>query len=193
MRDTPRIIAVVLCCFCLTSCWAPEEFTATLNVDQNKNFQFTYDGTVAFGLALAQIEGRGPLSPADEAEMKKGEADLRRTSGFAKADYIGRGRFRVQYREAGPIHSGKKAFLDLVEFRVDPGGLIRILGPEIPAEGRQQLRALALKLNGIIKVTTDLTVVEQNATSLPWFGGLIGSYQWQVTLDRTERPAILLQ
>lgn len=193
MRIMAKAIAVVTACLSLTSCWVPEEFTATLNVDKSKKFQFTYDGTIAYGPALGQIKERGQLSAGEESEIKKGEADLRREPGFASVDYVGRGRFRVRYREAGPIQSGKKIFLDLVEFRVDPGGHIRILGTEISADNRQQLSAAALKLHGTLKVTTELTVVEQNATSTPWFGGLFGAYEWHVTLEQAKRPTILLQ
>ena len=193
MRITPKASAAIIACLCMTSCWVPEEFTAVLNVDKTKNFQFTYDGTVAFGPALGQIKERGQLSPADEAEMKKGEAGLRKEPGFTSVEYVGRGRFRVRYQEAGPIQSGKKIFLELVEFHVDPSGRVRILGTEISAENRQQLSGVALKLDGTLKVTTELTVVEHNATSTPWFGGLLGAYEWHITLDQARRPTILLQ
>lgn len=193
MRVTSKVIAGIIVCLCLTSCWLPEEFTATLNVDKSKNFQFTYDGTMVFGPALGQIRERGQLSSADEAAMKDTVAGLRKEPGFASLEYIGRGRFRVRYREAGQIQFGKKIFLDLIEFRGDPGGRIRLLGAEIPVENRKQLSAVGLKLDGNLKVTTEFGIAEHNATSTPWFGGLLGAYEWHITLDQAKRPTIVLQ
>lgn len=177
----------------MASCLVPEEFTATLNVDKSKNFQFVYEGTIAYAPALAEIRKSGLLSSAGETELKKGEAELRGKPGFTSVEYVGHGRYKVRYQETGSVQSGKKLFLDLIEFRTSPSGGIRILGTDISPDGRKQLSEIGLKLDGTLKVTTDLKVIEHNATSTPWFGGLFGAYEWHITLDQAKRPTILLQ
>ncbi len=193
MNTVLKTITALTACLCLVSCWAPEKFTASLNVDKSKNFKFIYNGTIAFGPALGEIKQRGQLSAQGEAEMKKGEAALRKEPGFKSVEYAGDGRFKVQFEQTGPVENGKKVFIDIVEFRIGPDGRIWILGAELKPEGRQQLAAINLKLDGTIKVTSDLAVVQHNATSTPSLGGLIGAYEWKVTLDQKERPTIVLQ
>lgn len=193
MRSAPKVIAAILACLFLTSCWLPEDFTATLNVDKGRNFQFAYDGTIVFAPVLREIKKRGKLSPADDAYMKKEEISLRKQPGFTKVEYSGRGRYRVQYQESGPLRSGRRIFFDLIEFRVDPSGRIRILGAEISPSFRKEMSAVDFKLDGKLNVTSKLAVVEHNATATPWFGGLFGAYKWHIAINQSNRPMILLQ
>lgn len=79
----------------LAGCWVPEEFVASLEIKADKSFTFTYDGVLAFGPALAEIKQRGRLSPNDEAELKKLEAELRKERGVQDISYIGNGRFKM--------------------------------------------------------------------------------------------------
>lgn len=193
MKTIPQALLLGALCCCLASCWSPEKFTAALNVDKEQNFQFTYDGTLAFVPALGEIKNRGRLTQKDEAEMKKGEQELLKESGFKTVEYIGSGRFKVHYEESGAVQDGKKIFFDLIEFHTKPDGHISILGAEIGDEGRQQLSSIGLDLDGQLKITSDLDMVSHNATSTPLLGGLIGSYQWHISLDQKTRPEIVLQ
>ncbi len=193
MTTTSKAIVATILCIFLTSCFVPEEFTATLNVDKNKNFQFAYEGTVAYFPALGAIKKQGQLSAAEDAEVKKAADTLRKEKGFTSVEYVGRGRFKVRYQESGPIQFGKKIFLELVEFQSAPGGGIQILGTDISPQSKKDLSAVDLKLDGTLKVTSDLKVTQHNATSTPWFGGLFGAYEWHMTLDQQKRPSILLQ
>lgn len=193
MNITLKSIAAMAACFVFGSCWAPENFTATLHVDKNRNFKFTYDGTIAFGPALGEIKQRGQLSPQEEAEVKKGVAELYKEPGFKSVEYAGKGRFKVHFEQTGSIQNGKTIFIGLLEFRVEEGGKIRILGAEIPPKARQELSAIDLKLDGRLKATSDMTVVQHNAKSTPSFGGLIGAYEWRITLEQKERPMMVLQ
>jgi hypothetical protein len=193
MNPIYKCIVAIFACLFLTSCLVPEEFTSTLNIDKNKQYKFSYDGTVAYGTALAEIKERGQLSQADNAEIKKAEANLRKEKGFSSVEYVGRGRFKVRYEESGPVQFGKKIFLDMIEFRSAPGGAIQILGTDISPENRNELSKLDLKLDGTLKVTSDIRVIEHNATSTPWFGGLWGAYEWHITLNQMKRPTIILQ
>ena len=193
MKTISQALLLGALCCSLASCWSPEKFTATLNVDKGRNYQFTYDGTMAFIPALGEIKERGHLAPNDEAEMKKGEQELLREPGFKSVEYLGAGRFKVHYEESGAVQNGRKIFVDLIEFRVGPDGLTSILGAEIGDEGRRQLSSIDLALDGQLKITSDLAVVRHNAASTPHLGGMIGSYQWHISLDQKSRPEIVLR
>lgn len=193
MKTIRRTLSLITLCCSLASCWSPEKFTAALNVDKARNYQFTYDGTLAFVPALGEIKERGRLALKDEAEMKKGERELLKEPGFKTVEYLGAGRFKVHYEESGAVREGRKIFLDLIEFRIGPDGRVSILGAEIGDEGRRQLSSIDLALDGQLKITSDLDVVRHNATSTPHLGGLIGSYQWRISLDQKSRPEIVLR
>lgn len=191
MKTLLKCTVAAILCLLLASCWAPETFDATLHVDKDKNFKFTFNGTMAYLGALAEIVEKGRLSTETEEAIKKAEEELRKQPGFKKVESDGKGRFKVQFEEKGPVGNGKKVFLDLVEFKVAPTGRITILGSEISAESRSQMLKLKLLLNGTLSVTTDLTVVKENAASKPSLGGR--AYKWNVKLEQTERPEIVLQ
>ena len=138
------------------------------------------------------IKETGPISSKDEADFKRGEADLLK-AGATSAEYLGQGRFKIFFQQEGNIENGKKIFLDLVQFQIGDDGKITVLGTDIDAKGRKELTEVNAKIDGTLKVTTDLTVVEQNASSTPYFGGLFGAYEWHVTLDQKTRPKMVLQ
>lgn len=191
MKLILRTSLFVAVCLCLTSCFGPEKFTATLNVDKKGDFQFTYDGTVVYGLALVAIKGQGRLDSKDDAACKDLEADLRKEPGMKSVEYIGNGRYKIRAELSGSVYS-KKIFFDLIEMmRFENGGIV-IFGPEISSENNRELASLNLALDGQLKVTSDLRVIEHNASSTPMLGGAIGSYEWKIRLPQNERPKIML-
>ena len=193
MRHTACSIAGVALSVFTLSCFVPETFQATLNVDKARRYQFSYDGTIAFGLALDEIRKSGAMSLGSDEEMRELVLELRESPGFVSAEYVGRGRFKVQFRESGVITSGKEVFLDLVKFNVDRAGRIRVQGTNVSLKDQRELKDSGLKLDGTIRLTTALSVVEHNAPTTPWFGGLLGAYQWRVGSAQQPLPTILLQ
>lgn len=175
------------------SCWVPERFVATLNVNESRQYQFTYEGTLVFSPALDEIGRKGALDATSERQMQAGVAEMRKSEGFVSAEYVGRGRARVVFRESGQIRSGTRVFMDLVEFQIDPKGQIHVKGANIDARDHRELRESGLNLDGTIRLTTALKVVEHNAESTPWFGGLFGSYKWHVGVEHALMPTIVLR
>ena len=180
-------------CACTLGCFVPEEFVATLEIDKDRNFQFTYDGTLVFAPSLSQIKQNGSLSVSEEAAMAQGVAELRRKPGVVSAAYAGRGRFRVQYREVGALTPGRALFMDLGKFEADPSGGIRISGPAMNPADQRAMADLGLKLDGTIRLKSAIRVVEHNASSTPWFGGRFGSYKWQVASAEASIPTALVR
>lgn len=193
MRVFMRVVALVAVAACLASCFAPEQFQATLSIDKAHRYKFAYDGTVVFGPALDAIKQHGRLSPSDEAQLRNGVAALRRQPGVLTAEYAGSGRYKIQFRQDGMVQPGVTLFLNLIEFRADPSGGIQIRGAEITPDSRREMSGVDLKLDGRIRLTSEVPVISQNAASTPWFGGLFGSYKWHVTSAQQQVPMAVVR
>ena len=184
---------MVLSCVLAAACFAPENFDATLAIDKRRHFQFTYDGTIAFGPALGQIKQAGRLSAAEELQMQAQTADIRKMKGIVSAMYVGNGRYKIEYREAGLLQSGRTLFLDLIKFQSDANGGVRVIGQSMPADVQKQMSETGLALDGRIRLTSEIPVVEHNAESTPWFGGLFGAYKWHVTSRQLLIPTVVIR
>src|ERR1700675_1841442 len=105
MKFILQSLVVITLCLGLASCFLPEDFTATLTIDKTEHFSFIYDGTIAFGPALAEISQRGALSSEAEKQMKEGESSLRQSAGCQRLNYIGAGRFKIHFESSGQIEN----------------------------------------------------------------------------------------
>lgn len=167
MKVSKTLGALMLHALFALGCFIPENFEASLHIDKERNYQFSYDGTIVFAPALSEIKGTGSLSAAKEAAMTQLVAELRSRPGVASALYVGRGRFRIKYRESGAVAPGKPLFMDLGRFEADPSSGIRISGPAINPSDQKELADLGLKLDGTIRLKSAIRVVEHNASSTP--------------------------
>jgi hypothetical protein len=187
-HSSPVLIAA---CVGLFGCFVPEQFDATLEIDKDRNYSFSYDGTLVFAPALSQIKENGSLSVGDEAAMAQGVAELRGRPGVTSVLYVGRGRFKIQYRETGAVVMGRTLFMDLARFEINSAGEIRITSPAVSPGDQKELAELGLKLDGTIRLKSAIPVVEHNATATPWFGGRFGAYKWRITAQGSLPSAVL--
>ena len=185
-------IGALFTCFLLSSCWVPENFVANLVIDKSANYEFHYDGILAFAPAVGEIKQHGQLSEKGETEMKKAETYLRTQPGFSKANYIGGGRYQIVYDEKGAVHDSQQMFLGLLTFHINQQSQIIIRGTDITDDGRRQLAVLGINFDGHLKVNTELPIIQHNATSTPILGGLIGSYEWHITPEQAETPYMVI-
>lgn len=193
MRSRRMMGILLTACAGMLGCFVPEEFDATLEIDKDRNYQFSYDGTLVFGPVLSQIKENGSLSVSEEAAIAQAGGELRKQPGVVSAMYAGRGRFRIKYREAGALTPGRTLFMDLGTFEADPGGGIRISGPAFNPGDLRELTELGLKLDGTIRLKSAIPVVQHNAASTPWFGGRLGAYKWRITGAEAALPTALVR
>jgi hypothetical protein len=193
MRYVWQSLIVMIICLCLASCFLPENFTATLTIDKTEHFSFIYDGTIAFGPALAEISQRGALSPEAEKQMKDGESSLRQSAGCQRLNYIGAGRFKIHFESSGSVGNETPVFVDVITLRRNDKGQILMNDPTWSADAFQQLRQVGLKLDGRLTVTTELPVVQQNSDQGVKQNGTVSSYNWHLTLEQREPPLLVLQ
>ena len=190
LKQTPVIAFVVLLA---AACWVPEQFEATLNIDKVRWYTFTYEGTIAYTGALDEIQKTGRLTQAHEDQLKSDVTKLLKEEGVLSAEYAGRGRVKIKIREEGLAKPGEKFFMDFAKFEQGPDGALRIVGPKMSANDQQQMKESGLKVDGTIRMTTELLVIAHNASSTPWFGGKVGSYKWHLTRSSTAVPTVTIK
>lgn len=184
--------SIVICLSLLLSgCWWPEEFTATLEINSDKTYNFTYDGILAYAPAVAQIKEKGALSAHDEAELKKGEVDLMKENGFKSVSYKSKGRFAVTYQKSGVVDRKIKLLgdsLDIVTLEPTGDG-IKVTGLKLDQKSRSEVQQIGLGLDGKVRILSGLAVLSHNADSQPTLG--VGSHEWHITLSDQKVPEFL--
>lgn len=184
-----KAICIAALALLLSSCWIPEKFTASVSVNKDGSYAFTYDGILANGLALAS-EAQGKLSAKDELGLKNDAEKLRKEPGFKSVSYLGKGRYQVKV-EIAKKAGERYAFVadgNAKLFSVQPqkDGTINISSFEIDKKALANLKQINAKVQGELKVTvaSGVEVVKHNADSSPMLKGLFGSYSWHIkTVD----------
>lgn len=190
---TVRRICLVIACFTmgpalsllLTGCWWPEKFNATLDINRNRSYVFRYDGLLTFSPAIAEIKQSGRLEPRAELDLNEAAKELAAEDGFRSVHYLGNGRYQVRYEKSGVIDRQIDLLGDsikILSLRPTPDG-IQIAGIPIGDDTRRQLAEIGLGLDGHVRIRSALKVLEQNAQDTPLFGGLVGAYDWRITVD----------
>ncbi|HET8797432.1 MAG TPA: hypothetical protein VFO89_07085, partial [Thermoanaerobaculia bacterium] len=157
-------------------------------------YSFRYEGVLAFAPAVAAIKEEGKLDTRVELDLKEAEKKLAAEEGFREVEYLGNGRYRVLCERSGVVD--RRIDLLSKELRIltlspaDEG--IEITGMSVSEKEREQLREIGLGLDGTVRVVSGLRVSTHNAPKSPMLGGLIGAYEWHLTLDEPTPPSLLV-
>ncbi len=180
----------------LSSCWIPEQFIATVNINKDGSYTFTYDGTLTFAPALAAAK-EGKLEAKDEAELKEEAAKMAKEPGFKSVDYQGNGRYKVLVEKHGKVGeayyfiSNEEKIVSIIPHK---DGTLTVKGVRPDDEAIKQLDSIGAKVDGTLSVSiaSGVKVVKQNADNEPMFFGLLGSYKWQINSAGAD-PLIVVQ
>jgi hypothetical protein len=192
------VFAIGLCIVSLTSCFIPDQYEAEIRLTKDGSYGITFIGILTYAPLYGQIE-RGKIDPAHAKENERMFLDqLKRESAFKEVVSLGKGRYRVRYEREGRF-AGSHQMVTFVS-RQEP--IFRILtkengNMEVNASGQAQRYAKALtevgiKSQGLLRITTDMEVLEQNAhfirkSSAPGFT----MYDWR-RRELTEPPPRLV-
>jgi hypothetical protein len=181
----------------LSSCFYPETFNATLNLDKSGSYSFVFDGTLVF-LNFEPEKDEPLLTDKSPQEIKKLEEVLKKDPNFQEVKYSGESRFKVLYRREGVIKPNVKTkllgeFCEIINIRAIQPGKVLIKGANLDGVDIAYLKKVNLRLEGKLAVTTNAKVIRHNADRSPWFPGLSGAYEWQFSLSPFPEPWLLLQ
>lgn len=213
----------------------PGQFTSTLDIRADRSFTFTYVGEVVVSdpsSAFAQgaqegmqeaAEGRDedsddadedaeeqPAQPARPQEMSEAQRQavidaLRREVGYRSVEYIGEGKFRVDYQISGrldrnfvyPLNIDAMALLPWIAIELRQDGTARVtglaFGDSAGAEsGMPNAGDPNRHRNGTFTLTTDADLVMHNneAGTRP---GERTTVSWQITPTTRTAPTAVVR
>jgi len=179
----------------LAGCFIPEKFTAAVAVHKDGSYEFTYDGTLAHGLALV-AEKQGGLSAKDEADLAGEAVKMQQDPTMKSVSYEGKGRYKLLVKKEGK--RGETYYFPgappghIFGVVAQPDGTLTIAAPLPDAKGMKDIQALGVKFDGTLTVTVDsgATVVSDNAQEKP--GMLWGGYKWTIK-GPDVNPSIVIQ
>ena len=187
VKQVWRIVCTLLLVLVISGCWVPEEFDALVDVRNDGNFAFVYEGTLIF-IPLFQEEKAGKNVEGLAEEIKN---KIKEDPDFLRVSYKGMGRFKVVYKKNGHLD---RAFYfptqDGAIFSINPSndGTIEIKGFRLNDKNRKNIKQAGIAIDGTLKVKVDGEVIEHNAHSEPKVFGLFGGYEWDINVDSKDVP-----
>ena len=233
-----RAVAALVLPLLLTGCLlAPGKFTARLTVNADRSFAFSYSGEVIAIDPAADLSKNAEDDPdpdpsgyddaeptfqkisftaapdADEQRDRRLTAiaeALRKEAGYRKVEYLGDGRFLVDYAIAGtlthgfiyPFNLDAEAIVPFVAVELRAGGTVRVRAPAFGDEAAFNPGAKAglggdkgatSKADGVFTLDTDAEIVSQNSEDGASVAAGRRSVAWRVTPITKAAPMAVLK
>jgi hypothetical protein len=190
--------AAAVCLALLTSCFIPDQYEAEVRLTRDGSYGITFIGILTYAPLYSQI-ARGNI---DEAHAKENDRmfleQLKRESAFKEVVPLGKGRYRVRYEREGRF-AGSHQMVTFVSrqepiFRIltKENGTAEVNGSGQALRYAKALNEVGIKSRGLLRITTDMEVIEQNAqfirkSTAPGFT----MYDWR-RRELTEPPPRLV-
>jgi hypothetical protein len=207
----------------LTACFlTPGTFQSTLDIGRDRSFTFTYVGEVVLsdpgtsasaGFRLddeasgeAELEADESSAPAEptEAQRRSIIEALSREAGYRSVEYVGEGKFRVDYSISGRLDHNF-----VYPVNVDAMALIPWIAVEVRQDGTARMTAMAFGdgptdsppgvatdpnrfRDGIFTLTTDADLLMHNDEDGPTEGERT-SVSWRITPTSRSAPTAVVR
>jgi len=217
-----RLVAVLAAPMMLASCvLTPGKFTSTLTILADRSFTFTYAGEVyalnddgAMKSLMSDSKSKDKPDPA-EAARRKAETEahnqaiaeaLRKEEGYRRVDYMGDGRFVIDYAISGslnhafvfPFNADAEAVLPFLTVELRKDGMVRVAAPGFANDSTTTAGMpmpggdVSSKLDGTFTLSTDATIVSQNNEDGARTANGRQTISWRATpLTKTAPRAVL--
>ena len=192
------MIATALLMAGLSGCYVPLDFYAEVEIDRSGYYKMAFDGYLAWA-PLYQKLRKGTLTPSEEKkEVAIIETDLKRDPAVGEVRYMGRGRFKVDWRTSGDLMKTKMvSFVRRNENMLSLKFLKKekemvLSGTSVSRTRAKQLTDIGLNITGELKVRTDARVVSHNATSVVKNGVRERIYIWKIRSAFDPAPNLVI-
>lgn len=194
-----RVITHVCVAAVLSSCYVPDDYAAEIRITRSGNYGISYVGKLTWAPLFGQIV-RGEIDAEAAAEQSAGFLKaLKQDNNFSSVVSLGRGQYDVRYDRRGrftrtQMLSFVRRNARIFQIRAIEDGRIFVFGTGAGSSQADQLEAVGLTTEGLLRVVTDAPVLEHNAISVrpsPTPGYSI--YEWRLTSFRQPAPKLTLK
>ncbi len=174
---------------------SPEHFDATVAIDRNGGYTYSYEGTLIFVPALMR-SAQATVCARYDAQLKKLAMQLLQ-EGFRKAQYLGDGRYFVIF-EGVRANNEPLYFLsrEMPAFRIMPqlDGAIMIGAFRSDSAVHNKFIESVAGIDGTLSVRVDnsVKVLGHNAQDEPSIHGQFAEYSWGISSPDAD-PYIIVQ
>jgi hypothetical protein len=175
----------------LSSCFIPDDFSATITIRRDGSITVDYEGDLVFALAQTDLV-RGKVredDPTVRSALDSVLAELHKAPGVREVKHKGQARYRVWFqRTVGPGEGVNFPSGDFAFFKVErtPEGMVRLSVPRGEERERRELVALGIPIKGMLRVRSDVTVLEHNASRIEG-----SAFVWQIDGPTTTPPLLV--
>lgn len=199
MKKFSQAILALFVILPLASCWVPDKFGSEIRITKSGGYGISFSGELTWAPLFGQI-ARGEIDAEAAAEQVAGFlATLKADGHFQSVASLGKGRFQVRYDRRGVIDrtqmiSFVRRNARIFQIRANEDGKVSFFGTGAGSSQADQLEAMGLKTDGLLRIVTDAPVLTHNAMSVrpsPIPGYTM--YDWNMTSFRQKAPKLTLQ
>ncbi len=198
IKNLKRLIVVAML-MPLTSCFVPDKYSTEIRLTKSGGYGISYVGELTWAPLYGQLT-RGEIEPEAGAEQAAAFlAGLKADIYFESVTGLGSGRYKVRYDRQGQftetqLLSFVRRNARIFQIRASEDGTVNFFGTGAGSNQADQLEAIGLRTEGLVRVVTDAEVLSHNAMSVkrsPTPGYTI--YDWNMTSFRQPVPKLTLQ
>ncbi len=177
-----------------TACLIPDDYRLTITVKSNDTYAVVYKGDVLFAPAVDAMV-RGEYDEYKDEQVSQIIQEFQNTEGMKSVDYLGEGRFNIDYRVVNDF--GDDFYFiseDLSFFKISSTfDELRIEGIELSSEVKSELKSVDINMKGNFKVKCQngIKVRHHNSKSKEKKNNST-NYNWKLDLD-TPIPNIKIE
>lgn len=173
----------------LTGCISPQDFTAKVNIKENKDVEFLYKGTVIDHHVFSSIKSQKMnSSDTEDHERKIFKLVNKKDEALKQYDHLANGVFMADYAKTESIIKYQKH--QMIKISNNKDGSFTLTMPMQSAKTLNIYADANLEIDGNLEVNLpkSVKVISHNADDTP--GAFGGAYKWKYTLKTKQSPSI---
>lgn len=179
MQNVFKLVITAFSALLLAGCYAPENFNAQLDFDDDGSYTFHYKGNLAYVPLIVDMQKKNMSTDKEKQVAQDHLAKIKKDGNVKSAEYIGKGRYKLEIEEK--LKPGEKLnFMGFFSVVHAKDGSIKVSTSEVKQKDKGSLESLGLNVNGTLSVSVpkNAKVLSSNADSTPTLG--IGDYKWNI-------------
>jgi hypothetical protein len=179
MQNFFKLVITAFSALLLAGCYAPENFNAQLDFNDDGSYTFYYKGDIAYVPLMVELQKKNMSTDKEKQVAQDHLAKIKKDGNVKSAEYIGKGRYKVEIEDK--LNPGEKLnFMGFFSVVHAKDGSIKVSTSEVKQKDKGRLESLGLNVIGGLSVSVpkNAKVLSSNADNTPTLG--FGNYKWNI-------------